>query len=142
MTAWPSEVDELGIGLQAAIARHEQRSWLGRARSYWALLIAAVLLVAVLALGSFGAFQPGGNDRDQGSGGATTHVLPSAPLRAIGAHGGPAWGVKLAVTGSLACHGVRELLRGRARIGAAPARTFNARSAAVSPIPHCAFSSR
>ena len=57
------EIDELGIGLQAAIARHERRPWRSRARSRWALLIPAVLLVAVLALASLGAWQRGGDER-------------------------------------------------------------------------------
>jgi hypothetical protein len=114
MTGWPGAIDELGLELQAAITRREQRPWLTHARRFGPLLVPVGFLLAVLVLLAFlGVLHPGAHHGADGRGDPATQVLPVEPLRASDPHGGSAWGLRLVVTGSLVCEGVGQVARGR-----------------------------
>jgi hypothetical protein len=114
MTGWPAAIDELGIELQAAISRREQRPWLTHARRFGPLLVpVGFFVVVIVLLASLGVFHRGAHHGADGRGDPATQVLPVEPLRASDPHGGSAWGVRLAVTGSLVCEGVGQIAGGR-----------------------------
>lgn len=124
MSDWPLVVERLGLDLEAALVRRR------RTRTRRLRLFPAVVLVA-LAIGTAAGATSGlitqGVPVPWDTGGhaaVTPRPLALEPLRAADPAGGPAWGLRLAIAGSVTCQAVGQVIGGR--IGVLRGRVFHA----------------